>query len=126
MNLLNDLRVFMGLDKQSESMLSEYFKIIKTNGIQKCDLIERSNVVVFFLTNKFIESDEFRESWAKRKDKAILIVLLEQIKSSILEFLDMDLNQFFVFNLNNSMSLTENDESIRKFKIFLFRLKIFF
>ena len=122
MNLLNDLRVFMAFDKQNESMLSEYFEIITTNGIKKCDLIERSNAVVFFLTNKFIESDEFRESWSKRKDKAILIVLLEQIKSSTLEFLDLDLNQFFVFNFNNLMSLTEKEESIRRFQTLLFRL----
>jgi hypothetical protein len=38
----------MSFDKQNEYMISEYLKIIETEEIKKCDLIERSNVAVFF------------------------------------------------------------------------------
>jgi hypothetical protein len=114
----------MSFDKQNEYMISEYLKIIETEEIKKCDLIERSNVAVFFLTNKFIESDQFRNSWTKRKDKVILIVLLEQIQSS--SFIDWNFNQLSVFHhFHDSMNLTAKEESIQRFKIFFIRLSNF-
>jgi hypothetical protein len=40
--------------------------------------LESSNVIIFFLTNTFIESDEFKKDWSKRGKKILIIVFLEE------------------------------------------------
>ena len=51
--------------------------------------------MIFFLTNKFIESDQFKEDWRISQKKVFLIVLLENTPP--LSFI-FDLNQLYVFN----------------------------
>ena len=87
--------------------------------IKKHDTIESSNVVIYFLTNKFIKSDEFKQNWSKKGNKLILIILLESpIRSSSA----LDLNNFFVSNFHILMSLAEKEEIIHRNEIFISRL----
>jgi hypothetical protein len=77
--------------------------------------IQNSNVIVFFLTKRFINSNKFKEDWSKIKNKVVLIILLENIESC----LNLDLKDFFVFDCS---SLMNNLEEIKRMKMFLLRL----
>ena len=96
--------------KDFNQQIDENKEIENTNSIDKSDL------VIFFLTNKFIESDQFKEDWRISQKKVFLIVLLENTPP--LSFI-FDLNQLYVFNNFDSDKIKD---SINMFKIFLSRL----
>ena len=110
---------------KSETKIS--FNFCENCGYYLCDKqtflemnkIKCSNVILFFLTNEFIQSDKFREEWNAREKKIIIIILLESINSSS----NLDLNNFFVSEFNNLMSLVRREEAINRNRIFLSRLQ---
>jgi hypothetical protein len=112
---------------KSETKIS--FNFCENCGYYLCDKqtflemnkIKCFNVILFFLTNKFIQSDKFREEWNGREKKIILIILLESFNSSS----NLDLSNFFVSEFNNLMSLVRREEAINRNRIFLSRLQSF-
>jgi hypothetical protein len=110
----------LSFDKSDQETIYGYLKKIdKKSQLLKCDSLELSNFMIFFLTKMFVETNKFKEDWRKRENKVFLIVLLEEdIQSSI----DFDFNQFNVSYFNHSISLTEQQESITRNTIFLSRL----
>ena len=122
MKLLNIQSVYLSFDESNQETTDEMMKRIDENQqIRKVDSIDKSNIVIFFLTKKFIESDKFKRDLREKENKFILIVLLENIES----LLNLDLNQFFVSLFNASMSSIEKEEVILRNKRFMSRLKSF-
>jgi hypothetical protein len=114
---VNKFTVFLSFDKSNELKIKEYLnKIDECGEIIINESFEKSKILIFFLTKKYIESDQFKENWSKRHDKVILIVLLENFQSNL------NLNEFFVSNFNNSTALVGNEEEIKRNKIFISRL----
>ena len=110
--------MFLSFDKFKEETINEFVKdVFEGNKIFKCDTLELSNVVIYFLTKQFIQSDKFKEDWSKRKDKFFLIILLENIQS----LMDFDLNQFCVSHFYDSV-LTEKKKAMSRNKVFLSQL----
>jgi hypothetical protein len=79
-----------------------------------------SDIIMFFLTKKFLKSEKFKEEWSKRKNKIIIVVLLEEfdLNSTFGQFF----NQFFVSNFYETLSLVSREESIQRNKAFLKKL----
>ena len=122
MKLLNIQSVYLSFDESNQETTDEMMKRIDENQqIRKVDSIDKSNIVIFFLTKKFIESDKFKRDLREKENKFILIVLLENIGS----LLNLDLNQFFVSLFNASMSSIEKEEVILRNKRFMSRLNSF-
>ena len=111
--LLRIINLFVSFDKLDENKSNEIIiEILKNEELIKIDLIDPSYLIIFFLTNKFIRSKEFNEDWGKKENKAILIILLEEIIISSL--MSLDLNDYFVIHFFNSMSRSEIKEMSRK------------
>ncbi len=93
-------------------------KIFENDQITNSKSFEKSDVVLFFLTSKYIESDQFKWEWSKKDDKIFFILLLEDISLS----LGVDMNQFFVSNFSNLME--SSFEKIEKFLTRITNIKI--
>ena len=109
---LRKLCVYLSFDKSDEQKVYEYLKQVDDNDeLKKKESIQKSDIIIFFLTKNFIESDQFKEDWSKRGEKVYLIILIETIQTS-----SFNLNEFSV---NKSIS---SSELMKKNKIFLSRL----
>jgi hypothetical protein len=110
----------LSFDKSDQETIYGYLKKIDEKiQLFKCDSLELSNVIIFFLTKKFVETNQFKKDWRKRETKVFLIILLEEDIQSLIDF---DFNQFNVSYFNHSISLTEQQEAITRNTIFLSRL----
>ena len=87
--------------------------------VKKIDTIEKCDAAIFFLTNKFFQSDKFKEEWSKRDNKVIFIILLDDINSSKI---DEYLNRYIVSLYSDSIELLGKEEVIRINRVFLSRL----
>ncbi len=105
----------MSFDKSNEDKVNEYFeKIDEDKRIEKTETILRSDLIIFFLTNKYTESHNFKINWKEKEKKLFLIVLMENIE----KISYLDLNDSIIFNFYDSMYSNE----IKRFQIFLSRL----
>jgi hypothetical protein len=113
-SLLRKFSVYLFFDKSNGKKARDFFKKINENKhIQKTSIIQRSDLIIFFFTNKYIESD-FKIDWKKKENKIFFIVLLEDIE----QIPSLDLSDAVIFNLYDSSNLNE----IKRFQIFLSRL----
>jgi hypothetical protein len=113
-SLLRKFSVYLFFDKSNGKKARDFFKKINENkDIQKTAIIQRSDLIIFFFTNKYIESD-FKIDWKKKENKIFFIVLLEDIE----QIPSLDLSDAVIFNLYDSSNLNE----IKRFQIFLSRL----
>jgi hypothetical protein len=113
-SLLRKFSVYLFFDKSNGKKARDFFKKINENkDIQKTSIIQRSDLIIFFFTNKYIESD-FKIDWKKKENKIFFIVLLEDIE----QIPSLDLSDAVKFNLYDSIDSNE----IKRFQIFLSRL----
>ena len=120
--VLSNMRFYLSFDTVDEAKVDEaidYFEIIdrENRPFIKSGLIN-SNVIFFFLTKCFVESDQFKEEWSKRDNKVLFWILLEELESP----LDLNLNHFLVADFNQTMSSLAKENNIEKNKLFLSRL----
>ena len=102
---------------QDDVKVNEYLNQIDLNEeLKKKESIEKADVVIFFLTKKFIESDQFKEDWSKRENKVFLMVSLENIQST-----SFDLNKFNFKEITIN-SISSAADSIERNKLFISRL----
>jgi hypothetical protein len=112
--LLRKFSVYLFFDKSNGKKARDFFKKINENkDIQKTSIIQRSDLIIFFFTNKYIETN-FKIDWKKKENKIFFIVLLEDIE----QIPSLDLSDAVIFNLYDSTDLNE----IKRFQIFLSRL----
>ena len=71
--------------------------------IKSLDEIEKSSLVIFFITNKFLSSKTFEKqlNCAKSSKKVILTVKMENIDEKLLEIASIDINELTVFEMPN-------------------------
>jgi hypothetical protein len=113
-SLLRRFSVYLSFDKSNGKKARDFFKKINENkDIQQTAIIQRSDLIIFFFTNKYIETD-FKIDWKKKENKIFFIVLLEDIE----QIPSLDLSDAVIFNLYDSTDLNE----IKRFQIFLSRL----
>ena len=69
--------------------------------IKSLDEIEKSSLVIFFITNKFLSSKTFKKQCecAKSFKKVILTVKMENIDEKLLENVPIDMNELTVFEM---------------------------
>ena len=120
--VLSNMRFYLSFDTVDKAKVDEaidYFEIIdrENRPFIKSGLIN-SNVIFFFLTKCFVESDQFKEEWSKRDNKVLFWILLEELESP----LDLNLNHFLVADFNQTMSSLAKENNIEKNKLFLSRL----
>ena len=74
---------------------------IEDEFITSLDEIEKSSLVIFFLTNKFLSSSRFKKQLdcAKNAKKVILTVKMENIDEKLLENVPIDINELTVFEM---------------------------
>ena len=78
--LFNLLYVCLSFDKSNEQQITEYLQQINENyHISNNEFFEKCDVIIYFLTNKFLNSKNFIKHWSKRAGKIILVILLEKI-----------------------------------------------
>jgi hypothetical protein len=80
--------------------------------------LKNSNIIIFFLTKKFEKTEQFKEEWSQRAQKAFIVILLEEIYWNS----SLDLSQYFVSNLYEALSFEAKEEIIQKNKTFITRL----
>jgi hypothetical protein len=117
--LISLFQFLLSFDKLDWVKVNEFFE--KTNANKELLVktgITNSNVILFFLTNKFVKTDKFKEEWSKRDKTIIIVYLLEKLDM----YLDFNLSEFFVSNLYDTLSLVESEEIIQKNKVFMTRL----
>ena len=113
--LLRRLCAYLSFDKQDEEKVNEVLKQLDENEeLKKKESIKTSDIVIFFFTKKFIQTDQFKKDWGKRENKVFLIVLLENMQPS-----SFNLNEFMVYDSTNSIV---SAVTIKRTKIFLSRL----
>ncbi len=105
--LISLFQFLLSFDKLDWVKVNEFFE--KTNANKELLVktgITNSNVILFFLTNKFVKTDKFKEEWSKRDKTIIIVYLLEKLDM----YLDFNLSEFFVSNLYDTLSLVESEE----------------
>jgi hypothetical protein len=113
---LRKVRIISKFDESNKhEILSIHHDHLLNDEIFENCSIQNSNVIVFFLTKKFINSDKFKEDWSQIKNKVVLIILLENIETCM----NLDLKDYFV---SDCSSLMNNLEEIKRMKMFLLRL----
>jgi hypothetical protein len=66
-SLLRKFSVYLSFDMSNGKKARDCFKKIYENrDIQKTAIIQRSDLIIFFFTNKYIETD-FKIDWKKKK-----------------------------------------------------------
>ena len=120
--LLRRIKLFASKDNLNENKTNEILtEFLKKNEFVKINSIELSHFIVFFLTNKFIRTKEFKEDISKKENKVILFVILEEI--FIPSTMELNLNDYFIIHFFDSMSISEKKEVIERInKIFINRL----
>ena len=114
--IVNKIQLYLSFDKSDKMRVTDLFeKFSENNQLFLLTELETSNVIIFFLTNEFIESDEFKKDWSKRGKKILIIVFLEEIKLK----LNLNDNQLFVSHFDETMSLLAREKNIEKNKLFL-------
>jgi hypothetical protein len=105
----------LSFHKSNEDKVNECLKKLDVHeDIEKKETILRSDLMIFFLSNKFVTSDHFKADWKEKEKKLFLIVLLENIE----QISSLDLNDSILFNFDDSVDSKE----IKRFQIFLSRL----
>jgi hypothetical protein len=62
--LLRRFSVYLSFDKSNKDKVHEYLKKVDEHKeIEKTETILRSDLIIFFLTKEFIESDDFKVDW---------------------------------------------------------------
>jgi hypothetical protein len=116
--LLRRFSVYLSFGKSNEDKVTDFLKKLDEHEeIEKTKTILRSDLIIFFLSKEFIESDDFQVDWKEKENKIFLIVLLENIE----QISSLDLNGSIIFENYDSMDLKE----IKMFQIFLSRLNDF-
>ena len=93
--------VYLSFDKSDKKSVYEYLKQVdEYDELKKKESIQKSDIIIFFLTTSFIESDQFKEDWSKRENKVHLIILIETIQTS-----SFNLNEFALNNLISNSEL---------------------
>jgi hypothetical protein len=117
--IVNKIQLYLSFDKSDKMRVTDLFEKFSDNDqLFLLTELESSNVIIFFLTNTFIESDEFKKDWSKRGKKILIIVFLEEIKLK----LNLNDNQLFVSHFDETMSLLAREKNIEKNKLFLSRI----
>ncbi len=99
-------------DKLDQLKINAYLgKLIGNNELSIKSQVSYSNLIFFFLTNKFVKTGRFKKEWNEREKRVFIVVLLEEINENMA---DLDVNDFYVSNLY--------DTTLEKNKIFIQRL----
>ena len=104
--------------RRSYHDLANERNLIEDEFIKSLDEIEKSSLVIFFITNKFLSSTKFEKQLkcAKSFKKVILTVKMENIDEKLLENVPIDMNELTVFEMpkiDKSMLVEKPNKNIQ-------------
>ena len=113
-------KVCLKYSKYDETRVNEIMKEVDMPEIDnKNEKISKSDYILFFLTQHYLETVEFKDNYqlAVKEKKVILIILIDSLLAE--DDLVLNLNEFTVFNFNKPELL---QESINRLKAFIKRM----